>query len=177
MELISCARPYAKAAFEYARDASCSSEWSDMLSLCARVAAYHKVAAILGNPQLSGGQQAGIIIGLCQGYLDEPFENYLQVLSECRRISLLPEIAVLYARFREEEGRSRQVQVTSAYPLSQKQQDNLAKKMAARLGCSVHLETEVDSSILGGVIVKAGDLVIDGSLRARLSKLGDALIS
>ncbi|WP_419534118.1 F0F1 ATP synthase subunit delta [Endozoicomonas sp.] len=177
MELTTCARPYAKAAFEYARDASRLSEWSDMLTLCASVTAYQKVVEMLGNPQLSGAQQAETIIGLCQGDLDKPFENYLQVLSEHRRLQLLPEIAVLYAQLRAEEERSQQVQVTSAYPLSQEQQDKLAEKMAVRLGCSVHLVTEIDSSILGGVIVKAGDLVIDGSLRARLSKLADAMIS
>ncbi|WP_422463336.1 F0F1 ATP synthase subunit delta [Endozoicomonas sp. ALB115] len=179
MELTTCARPYAKAAFEYARDASRLSEWSDMLSLCASVTAYQKVVELLGNPQLSGAQQAETIIGLCQGdgSLDQPFENYLRVLSEHRRLQLLPEIAVLYARLRAEEERSQQVQVTSAYPLSQEQQDKLAEKMAARLGRSVQLVTEIDSSILGGVIVKAGDLVIDGSLRARLGKLADAMIS
>ncbi|WP_257282974.1 F0F1 ATP synthase subunit delta [Endozoicomonas sp. SESOKO1] len=177
MELTTCARPYAKAAFEYARDASRLSEWSDMLSLCASVTAYRKVVEMLGNPQLSGAQQAETIIGLCQGELDKPFENYLRVLSEHRRLQLLPEIAALYARLRAEEERSQQVLVTSAYPLSQEQQDKLAEKMAARLGRSVQLVTEIDSSILGGVIVKAGDLVIDGSLRARLGKLADAMIS
>ena len=112
MELTTCARPYAKAAFEYARDASRLSEWSDMLSLCASVTAYQKVVEMLGNPQLSGAQQAETIIGLCQGDLDKPFENYLQVLSGHRRLKLLPEIAVLYAQLRAEEERSQQVQVT-----------------------------------------------------------------
>lgn len=177
MELTTCARPYAKAAFEYARDVSRLSEWSDMLSLCASVTAYQKVVDMLGNPQLSGVQQADAIIGLCQGSLDKPFENFLRVLSEHHRLQLLPEIVVLYAQLKAEQERSRQVQVTSAYPLSQEQQDKLAEKMAVRLGRSVHLVTEIDSSILGGVIVKAGDQVIDGSLRARLSKLADAMIS
>ncbi|MFK0570231.1 F0F1 ATP synthase subunit delta [Endozoicomonas sp.] len=177
MELTTCARPYAKAAFEYARDSSRLSEWSDMLSLCASVTAYQKVVDMLGNPQLSGAQQADAIIGLCQGDLDKPVENYLRVLSEHRRLKLLPEIVVLYAQLKAEQERSQQVQVTSAYPLSQEQQDRLAEKMAVRLERSVHLVTEIDSSILGGVIVKAGDLVIDGSLRARLSKLADAMIS
>ncbi len=177
MELTTCARPYAKAAFEYAREAACLSEWSDMLSLCASVTAYEKIVALLGNPELSGAQQADAIIGVCQGDLGKPFENYLRVLSENRRLELLPEIAALYAQLRAEEEHSQHVQVISAYPLSQTQQDKLAEKMAARLGRSVDLITEIDSSILGGVIVKAGDLVIDGSLRARLSKLADAMIS
>lgn len=177
MELTTCARPYAKAAFEYARDASRLGQWYDMLSLSACVVTNRKVVEMLDNPQLSGAQQADVIIRLCQGDLDQPFENYLRVLSEHRRLQLLPEITVLYTMLRAEEERSQQVQVISAYPLSQEQQDKVAEKMAARLGRSVHLVTTIDSSIIGGVIVKAGDLVIDGSLRARLGKLADAMIS
>ena len=177
MELTTCARPYAKAAFEYARNESLLARWSEMLSLCASVTAYQKVVDTLSNPQLSGEQQADIIIGLCQDSLDKSFENYLRVLSEHRRLQLLPEIAVLYAQLRAEEERSQKVHVTSAYPLSSEQQEKLAEKMAARLGRSVQIETEIDSSIIGGVIVKAGDMVIDGSLRARLNKLADAMIS
>ena len=177
MELTTCARPYAKAAFEFARNESLLARWTEMLSLCACVTAYQKVMDALNNPQLSGTQQAEIIKELCQGSLDKSFENYLQVLSEHRRLQLLPEIAVLYAQLRAEEERSQKIQVTSAYPLSSEQQDKLAEKMAARLGRSVEIETEIDSSIIGGVIVKAGDLVIDGSLRARLNKLADAMTS
>lgn len=177
MELTTCARPYARAAFEYARDAGRLSEWSAMLSLSAGVCSYPNVAGLLSNPRLSGGEQAQTIIDLCQESLDGPYTNFLRILSEYRRLMLLPEIATLYARLQAEEERSQQVLVISAMPLSQQQQDQLAQKMAARLGCSVRLETEIDDSILGGIIVKAGDMVIDGSLRARLGKLAEAMIS
>lgn len=177
MELNTCARPYARAAFEYARSAARLTEWSAMLSLCASVCSFTKVNNMLSNPRLSGAEQAQTMIDLCHESLDSPFKNFLRILSEHRRLILLPGIAALYARLQAEEERSQQVLVVSARPLSQQQQDRLAEKMAARLGCSVRLETEIDSSILGGVIVKAGDLVIDGSLRARLSKLAEAMIS
>ena len=177
MELTTCARPYARAAFEYARDAHRLSEWSAMLSLCAGVCAYQKVIDLLRNPRLSGAEQAQTIIDLCHECLDGPFKNFLRILSEHHRLMLLPDIAALYARLQAEEERSQQVLVISAMPLSQQQQEQLAEKMAARLGCSVRLETEIDSSILGGVIVKAGDMVIDGSLRARLGKLAEAMVS
>lgn len=177
MELTTCARPYARAAFEYARDAGRLSEWSAMLSLCASVCSYPNVTDLLSNPRLSGAEQAQTIIDLCHESLDGPGTNFLRILSEHRRLILLPEIATLYARLQAEEERSQQVLVISAMPLSQQQQDQLAQKMAARLGCSVRLETEIDGSILGGIIVKAGDMVIDGSLRARLGKLAEAMIS
>ncbi|MGB0361336.1 MAG: F0F1 ATP synthase subunit delta [Endozoicomonas sp.] len=177
MELTTCARPYAKAAFEFARDESLLAHWSEMLTLCASVTVYQKMVDALSNPELNGTQQADIIIGICQNSLDKSFENYLRVLSEHRRLKLLPEIAVLYAQMRAEEERSQKVHVTSAYPLNPEQYKKLAEKMATRLRRSVEIETEIDSSIIGGVIIKAGDMVIDGSLRARLNKLADAMIS
>ena len=139
MELTTCARPYAKAAFEYARDSSQLSQWSDMLSLCVKVTAYNNVITLLANPNLSSDEQAEMIIKLCQEDLNKPFENYLRILSLHRRLSLLPEITVLFSYLRAEEERSQQVLVTSAYPLSQGQQKKLAEKMSTRLGRTVNL--------------------------------------
>ncbi|MGB1270817.1 MAG: ATP synthase F1 subunit delta, partial [Endozoicomonas sp.] len=105
MELTTCARPYAKAAFEHARSASSLGEWEQMLLLGASVVHHEKVADMLSNPQLSGRQQADAFIGLCQDSLNREFENFIQVLSEHRRITLLPEIASLYRALKAEEER------------------------------------------------------------------------
>lgn len=177
MELTTCARPYAKAAFEYARKVSALNEWAQMLSLCAAVSRHDKVQQMLNNPGLSGAQQADIFLSLCQGGLDRHGENFIQTLSDNRRLSLLPDIERLFVQLKAEEERAKDVDVTSAFPLTEAQQIRLAEKMKTRLGCSVRLNTKVDSDLLGGVIVKAGDLVIDGSLRARLTKLADTMMS
>ena len=177
MELTTCARPYAKAAFEYARKVSALNEWEQMLSLCASISRTNKVKQMLANPGLSGAQQAEIFLGLCDGQLDSYVENFIRTLSDNKRLVLLSEIELLFAKLKAEEERTQEVEVTSAYPLSDAQQIKLAQKMKARLGCSVRLNTEVDSDLIGGVIVKAGDLVIDGSLKARLNKLADTMMS
>lgn len=177
MELTTCARPYAKAAFEYAREASQLSQWFGMLALCASVVAQKKVQTLVSDSIMSKADQAQLLIDLCKGSLDQPFESFLKQLSEHRRLTLLPEIFALYTVYRAEEEKTQQVEVISAFPLSAQQQTQLAEKMAKRLGRVVQLETTIDTTILGGVIVKAGDLVIDGSLQARLNKLADAMIS
>ena len=177
MELTTCARPYAKAAFEYARQVSALSEWAQMLSLCASVSQDAKVLQVLNNPGLSGAQQAELFLSLCEGQLDSHVENFIRTLSDNRRLSLLAEIEWLFAELKAEEEKAQDIDITSAFPLTDAQQNQLAEKMRARLGCSVRLNTQVDSNLIGGVIVKAGDLVIDGSLRARLTKLADTMMS
>ena len=177
MELTTCARPYARAVFEYAKQKGALSQWSKMLSLCATVACHEQVIKLFANPALSGEQQAKAFMSLCEGSLTKEMDNYIMVLSENKRISLLPVIYVLFEELKAEEERFQDVSVFSAFPLSQEQKDQLATKVEARLGCRVKLSTEVDNSLIGGVIIKAGDLVIDGSLRTRLLKLGDAMVS
>ena len=177
MELTTCARPYARAAFEHARQAGQLSEWSQMLSLCAAVASDDNVVRLLNNPSLTGKKQAEAFLALCEGSLSKDVENFIHVLSDNKRLELLPAIDILFDELKAEEERSQDVSVTSAFPLSSEQEAALAKKIEARLGRSVTLNTQIDKSLIGGVIVRAGDLVIDGSLRARLTKLADAMIS
>ncbi len=177
MELTTCARPYARAAFEHARQAGQLSEWARMLLLCANVARQDSVDLLLNKPSLTGEQQADAFLAICEGSLSSEVENFIRVLSENRRIPLLPEIHTLFEQLKAEEERSLDVSVTSAFPLTEDQLSALAKKVENRLGRSVKLNTQIDKDLIGGVIIKAGDLVIDGSLRARLTKLADAMIS
>ena len=177
MELTTCARPYARAAFKHAKQTGLLSEWAKMLSLCANVACHDSVAQLLNNPALTGKQQSAAFLALCEGALSKEAENFIRVLSENKRIDLLPEIKTLFEQLKAEEERSQEVSVTSAFPLTKDQLDKLAIKIEARLGRSVRLNPQVDRDLIGGVIIKAGDLVIDGSLRARLTKLADAMIS
>lgn len=177
MNITTCARPYAKAAFEYAQACSSLEAWSAMLQLAATVAAQHKIVTILQTPTLSGTQQADAMLFVCQGELSAPFDNFLRLLAEHRRLIMLPVIFELYKQLKSTAQRHECVQVISAYPLNQKQQARLMEKMATRLDCTVHLDTTIDKDLLGGMIIKAGDMVIDGSLRARLEKLADAMIA
>ena len=177
MELTTCARPYAKAAFQLAKEKNHLNEWSSMLTLSAAVASHKSVAELLGNPATSGDSKADAFIKLCEGSLTAEFESYIRILANKKRISLLPYIEFLFEQMKAQDQSYQDVEVTSAFALSEEQQQKIAKQVEKRLGRSVRMHTQVDNSLIGGVIVKAGDLVIDSSVRARLNQLADAMIS
>ena len=177
MELTTCARPYAKAAFKLAKEIDQLDEWSQMLTLCASVSRREAVDRMLKNPAMSGSMKADAFISLCEGNLTAELENYIRFLTSRKRISLLPHIDALFEKMKSKDQGYQDVVVTSAYPLSDEQQGQIAEKVGKRLGRTVRMHTQVDSQLIGGVVVKAGDLVIDGSVRSRLTRLADAMIS
>ncbi|WP_252177790.1 F0F1 ATP synthase subunit delta [Endozoicomonas sp. 4G] len=177
MELTTCARPYAKAAFKIAKEHNQLREWSQMLALCASVAGCEAVDRLLKDPSTTGDMKADAFIKLCEGSLTVEVENYIRILTSKKRIFLLPQIDAIFEQMKAQDQSYQDVVVTSAFPLSGEQQEQIEKKVEKRLGRSVRMHTQVDSYLIGGVIVKAGDLVIDGSVRSRLTKLADAMIS
>ena len=177
MELTTCARPYAKAAFKLAKELDQLDGWSQMLTLCASVSRREAVDRMLKDPSTNGDMKARAFIELCEGSLTVEVENYIKILTNKKRISLLPQIDALFEQMKSKDQSYQDVVVTSAFPLTESQEEKIAKKVEQRLGRSVRMHTKIDSELVGGVIVKAGDLVIDGSVRARLSKLADAMIS
>lgn len=177
MELTTCARPYAKAAFKRAKEQNQLREWSEMLTLCSSVVGLEAVDRMLKDPSTTGDMKADALIKLCEGSLTVEVENYIRILTTRKRIFLLPQIEVIFEQMKAQDQSYQDVVVTSAFPLSVEQQDKIEKKVEKRLGRSVRMHTQVDSYLIGGVIVKAGDLVIDGSVRSRLTKLADAMIS
>lgn len=177
MELTTCARPYAKAAFKLAKEIGQLDEWSQMLTLCASVSRREAVDRMLNDPATNGDMKARAFIQLCEGSLTVEVENYIKILTNKKRISLLPHIDALFEQMKSEDQSYQDVVVTSAFPLTESQEEKIAKKVEQRLGRTVRMHTKIDSELVGGVIVKAGDLVIDGSVRTRLSKLADAMIS
>lgn len=177
MELTACARPYAKAAFKLAQKLDQLDEWSQMLTLCASVSRQDAVGSVLNEPSLSADEKARSFIGLCEGSLSEEVKRYIRILSGKKRLSLLPQIDALFEQMKAKHQGYQDVVVSSAFPLSEKQQEDISRKVSERLGRTVRMHLRIDSSLIGGVIVKAGDLVIDGSVRTRLGKLADAMIS
>ena len=118
-----------------------------------------------------------MFIGLGEGVFSDGMKQFIRVLSVYRRFCLLPEIYKLFQNMMYTLEKVNIVTVTSAFILSDEQKQMVINKMRKRLGDDVILETRIDSTVLGGVIVKVGDFVIDGSIRARLAKLADALAS
>lgn len=171
------ARPYAKAAFEFASAAKQSDAWSNMLALAAAFVESPEVIAQLRSPALTGERKAEFLVALCADRIDESFRNFVVALSENDRLELLPTVRDQFALLKAEAERSIEVEVETAHELSAEQLQTLAAALSKRLDRTVHPTPVVNPALIGGLIVRAGDLVIDGSVRGKLNKLAEALKS
>jgi F-type H+-transporting ATPase subunit delta len=165
------ARPYAKAAFAQAQRAGRLGEWSEGLRVAAAVVSDERVAALLDNPHMTTAGLTGIVLGVAGPYLDDTGRNFIHALAENRRLGYLPEVAALFETMRDAAEGWVDVTVTSAVELSAEQQDSLAAALARKLNRKVRIHGSVDPSLIGGAVLRAGDLVIDGSVRARLESM------
>jgi F-type H+-transporting ATPase subunit delta len=169
---ITLARPYARAAFGAAQDEQQLPAWSQALGFAAQVAGDPQVSALLPNPQLSREQA---LVLLSPDGAGETFARFLGVLADARRLPLLPEIAALFEQLRAEAERIVLATVTSASELPDGELDVIKAALAKRFGREVQVTTAVDASLIGGAIIDAGDVVIDGSLKGKLARLQTAL--
>lgn len=176
-ELNTVARPYTKAAFEYALDKGTLDQWSDMLATASAVAQDELMVRVLGNPALTSEQKADALMSVCEEQFDDAGKNYVSLLAENQRLPLLPEISAQFEQLKASQQQSVEIDVTTAFDLDEQQQQKLAQALGTKLGREVNLTSKVDKSILGGVVVRTEDLVIDGSVRARLAKLAEAMNS
>lgn len=178
------ARPYAKAAFDVAHETGQLEAWSSSLERGGALLADGAVAEFLGNPALSDKQRLEFLAGLFESVGGRTFDgsdakgtNFLKLLIEYGRVSALPEIATHFEALKADIENTVDVTVTSATPLSEAQQGAISTALEKRLGRRVKLESKLDTNLIGGAVIKAGDVVIDGSLRARLESLTNALIN
>jgi F-type H+-transporting ATPase subunit delta len=174
-EKATIARPYARAAFEHARQHGSFDRWSQVLASASVVVGDARVAKMLTNPRVKPAELVGLIADVAGGALDEHSRNFLATLADNRRLGLLPEIAAMFETLRAEIENVADVHVTSAVQLDESQRQRLAGALTKRLKREVRLHCEVDSSLIGGAIVRSGDFVIDGSLKARLERLASAM--
>ena len=180
---ITVARPYAQAVFELANEAGELAGWSESLGIAGQLLADGGLVEYLGAPELNDGQRLEFLTGLFKDAKasklaggDKQGTNCLKLLLENRRIKVLPEIATHFEVLKAEIENSVDATVTSASTLSKAQTDEIAKSLKARLGRDVKITTEIDENLIGGAVIRAGDVVIDGSLRARLEGLANALV-
>jgi len=169
------ARPYAEALFQRAFETGRLSEWSQTLQFLAAAMREPELLAFVTNPKLTPAQRAELVLDLGGARLDAEARNLVRVLVENDRLVVLPEIAALYeTRKRAAEGQTKVV-VSSALPLEPAVLEQLAAALKAKLGQQVEITTEEDPSLIGGVRIRAGDTVIDGSVRGRLYQLANEL--
>ena len=176
-ELTTLARPYARAAFEHALAGQSLAAWAEALATAAAVAADERAAQLLGSPSFTAVQKADALIEVCGEALPAPAQNFVRVLAENRRLALLPQIHALFLALKAQQERAVDLQLTSAFEIDPAQGARIAEALARKLQREVRLSTDVDPGLIGGVIIRTDDLVIDGSVRGRLAKLSEALNS
>jgi F-type H+-transporting ATPase subunit delta len=145
-----------------------------MLALAAQASQDEQVAKLLSNPALSAEQKAGVMLDVCADKLSEQGQNFIKILAENKRLPVLPEISALFDRFKAEQQKSVDVEITSAFKLTKEQQTKLAQALGAKLDREVNITSSEDKSLIGGLVVRTDDLVIDGSVRGKLQKLAEA---
>lgn len=180
------ARPYARAAFAAAREKGTLEKWSNALMTAKDVLEDGRVVKFLGNPSLKDEQRLEFLTELFKsaggkasllGGGNKEGNNFLKLLLEYGRVAVLPEISDQFEALKANAENTVDVTVTSAVAISAAQKKAITAALKKRLGRTVHLETEIDESLIGGAVIRAGDIVIDGSLRSRLEGLSNALVS
>lgn len=173
-ELTTIARPYAKAAFDFAVEQSAVDKWAEMLGFSSEVIKDETVQAFLKS-SLSANKLADTIIAICGDQLDQYGQNLIRLMAENKRLTVLPVVYQEFQHYVEEHRKTAEVQVISAQPLNAQQEEKIAVAMEKRLARKVKLNCSLDSSLIAGVIIRTDDFVIDGSSRGQLARLANEL--
>ena len=176
-ELSTLARPYARAAFEYARDNNALTEWQSQLATASAVTQDPAMDGVLNNPSLTADEQANTLIEVCGDAVGTAAQNFIRILASNKRLALLPQIHAQFAQFKANQEKAVDVEVISAFDLDNAISERLAQVLGSKLERDVNVSTTTDSDLLGGVLIRAGDMVINGSVRGRLNKLAEAMNS
>ncbi len=175
-ELATLARPYARAAFEQAQaNPGGLARWSAMLNTAAMVVADAQMTAFIKNPQLDMAKKVELIVEICGDALDEAAHQFLLVLGKNGRLLVLPTIVPLYEQLRADAEKSVTATLVSAMAVPPAQVSKLEAALSKKLQRTVTLTVDIDPTLIGGAVIRAGDLVIDGSARGRLAHLDAAL--
>lgn len=168
------ARPYARAAFELAQAGNALGDWSRKLDFSAAVAADPQVQNLVGNPRVGAGQLAQLFLPRDE-QPDSPYAKFVAALAENRRLPLLPDVASGFAALKRDAEGVLKVTVRAAVPVEPAQAEALKAALEKRFKRKIELASAIDTSVIGGAVIDAGDVVIDGSVRGRLERLAQTL--
>ena len=174
-ELATLARPYAVAAYKRAKETASTEKWSEALAFLTEVMKDQRMAQAAANPKAKRDQFTKAFLDLCRGKLDAEAENFVRMLIENRRLGLVKFISEQFEQYRAEEEGYIEVNVHSAYPLEDEERDRLTRVLQKTLGKEPRLNVRVDESLIGGVLIQAGDRVIDASVRGQIQRLAKRL--
>ncbi len=174
-ELRTLARPYAKAAFEFANASGQLTQWAESLATLSAVCQTKPLQALIASPSETAAVKAKKLLDVCGDTINSATGNLVNLLAENKRLALLPELYELFNELKLEQESSVDVLVKSAFPISTELENKLSSALKEKLKREVSVETTVDDTLVGGVLIKAGDIVIDDSIKGRLAKLSEAM--
>ena len=174
-EITTIARPYAKAAFEFARDAQALDSWATSLETLAAISQNDKVSDQLVSPKLTAEQKAHMLFEICGDAIDDKVKSLVSLLADNQRLLLLSTIAEQFKNLMAQQQKFADVHLLSAFTIDGDTEKTLAEKLCNTLKSDVSISTTIDESLIGGVVIRAGDTVIDSSVKGRLAKLAESL--
>ena len=177
MDMKTCARPYATAAFLHANSKDRIEQWGQLLNMASDIVKDDSVKAMLSSPALSSQAQLEKLLHILDGFVDKSCRNFLSIVCENKRLLLLPWINDHFFYLRSINKGEQEVTISSPYSIDHQQEEMLKKKLSHRLKKDINIKLVVDQSLLGGIKICAGDLIIDDTLKARLDKLANTLIA
>lgn len=170
-DFTTAARPYAKAVFELAQESSQFDAWSGRLAFWSALVDSPEMAQRLEAPGLTHQDKAGLIETVAGDDMDDNSRNFIRLLAENNRLSLIPDMQGIYEELRAEAEGEIEATVTSAFELTQEQTQRIVDALSKRLDRKVRIVNIVDTDLIGGAVIRAGDLVIDGSLKGRVENM------
>ena len=170
-DFTTAARPYARAIYQLAEQSSSVENWGDVLALLAAVTSDDLMIAIIDNPQMSSEKKAEQLIKVVEDKVNQQQQNLIKLMAENGRLKTMPDVADQFEAYRADAEGKIDAVAFSAFELSQDQQDTIITTLKNKLGREVSLTTSIDESLIGGVVIKAGDTIIDGSMKAQLESL------
>ena len=174
-ELATLARPYASAVFKRAKETNSTEKWSKSLAFMSAVLSDAEISVLVDNPKVSNERLSALMLDICQGQVDEEGANFLKLLVLNNRLPLASAIAKIFEEYKAESEGYVDVEVTTAYAFSKEEKQSFTSALEKKLSKKVHMNVTVDKSLIGGVLVRAGDRVIDGSIRGQLQQLAKRL--
>jgi F-type H+-transporting ATPase subunit delta len=174
-EIATLARPYAVAAFKRAKETGTSAQWSTSLAFMSAVVSDQGIVEIVNNPKVGKSRLSTLMLAISEGQVDQESSNFMKLLVLNSRLTLLPAIASIFESLKAEDEGYIEIEVLTAYAFTNKAKQEFSEKLAKTMNKNIHMNVTVDKSLIGGVLVRAGDKVIDGSIRGQLQQMQRAL--
>jgi F-type H+-transporting ATPase subunit delta len=174
-ETVTIARPYAEAVFRLAKQDNALELWSGMLKFAASVIENEDIQKCLDNPRLTREHIGSLVLSICAERLNAEGKNFIHVLAENDRLTLLPQIAGLFEELKAQQEGTLEAHVTSAYPMNEAQSKELVAVLEKRYRKKIEPTIAVDPALIGGVKVEIGDQIIEASVHGKLKEMALAL--